>query len=302
MDKIFKIMEIDKVLANPRLCYAILGVGKREFDKLLPVFTKIWYEYLNNKKRQRIIGGGSIGHIKDPKKKLFFILWYSKIYPTFDLAAYVFGSSKSRTHSWMHILMPLLEKTLGKKVVLPKRRVTSEEEFYAMCDGVKELMIDGVERPSVRRKKPKMQTKNYSGKKKRPMRKNIIIVNSKKFIKYLSPTKHGKVHDKRLTDKTNDIPRIPEDISLLADTGFLGVQHVHKNTLMPKKKSKVNPLTDLDKEFNRLISSVRVGVEHAISGMKRFGIASHIFRGRRGQDDRWMNVCAGLYNLRLQIG
>jgi DDE superfamily endonuclease/Helix-turn-helix of DDE superfamily endonuclease len=299
--KMFKIMEIDKVLANPRLCYAILGVGKREFDKLLPVFTKIWFEYLNNKKRKRIVGGGSIGNIKDPKKKLFFILWYSKIYPTFDLAAYVFASSKSRTHSWTHILMPLLEKALGKKLVLPKRRVSSEAEFYAMCDGIKELMIDGVERPCVRRKKSKMQTKNYSGKKKRPTRKNIIITNSKKFIKYLSPTKNGKLHDKRHIDKTNNIPQIPKDITLLADTGFQGVQHEHPNILMPKKKSKKNPLTDFDKQLNHLISSVRVGVEHAISGMKRFGIAANIFRGRRGQDDRFMNVSAGLYNLRLQM-
>jgi len=68
---------------------------------------------------------------------------------------------------------------------------------------------------------------------------------------------------------------------------------------MPKKKTIKNPLSDVDKQLNRLISSARVVVEHAIGGMKRFSIAADIFRGRLGQDDTWMCVGAGLYNLRV---
>lgn len=128
----------------------------------------------------------------------------------------------------------------------------------------------------------------------------MVITNTKKKILYLSPTKNGKVHDKRSIDKTNIIPSIPSTVTIIADNGFHGLQHTHSNILMPKKRTKLKPLSQLDKEMNRLISSIRIGVEHAIGGMKRFGIAAHIFRGRMGQDDMCMNVSAGLYNLRLE--
>jgi len=52
--------------------------------------------------------------------------------------------------------------------------------------------------------------------------------------------------------------------------------------------------------MNRLISSTRIVVEHAIGGMKRFGATSAIFRNKKGVDDTFMNVCAGLWNLELE--
>ena len=41
---------------------------------------------------------------------------------------------------------------------------------------------------------------------------------------------------------------------------------------MPKKKSKMNPLTSKDKERNRELSSQRVLNEHVIGMIKRFKI------------------------------
>src|SRR3989344_3365486 len=64
----------------------------------------------------------------------------------------------------------LMEKTLGRKLVLPKRRINSVEEFFNLFPEVKEVMLDGVERPTVRSKKAKQQNKHYSGKKKRHTR------------------------------------------------------------------------------------------------------------------------------------
>ena len=290
-------MDIDKVLLNTRLCYAVLGINKKQFDILLPTFTDVWHEHLDRKGRKRKKGGGSKGNIKEPKKKLFFILWYAKVYPTYDMAAYVFASSKSRTQQWGQILLPILEKTLGRNVSLPERRINTPEEFFLLFPGVEEVMIDGVERPTVRRKKAKVQKKEYSGKKKGHTRKNIVVTDRKKKILVLSPTKNGKVHDKKLLDKS--VLELPECISKIVDTGFQGLQHIFKNVFIPKKKPRGGELTQEEKAWNRLISSSRIGVEHAIGGMKRFGIASKIFRGRLGQDDQYMLVSAGLYNLRL---
>ena len=299
--RMFFHMDIDKVLNNPRLTRAVLGVSKKEFEALLTAFEQILLEHRESRTRKRAVGGGAEGKIKSPRKKLFYILFYAKTYPTFDVAGFAFASSKSRTHGWTHDILPLLEKTLGRKVVLPKRRISTAEEFFAAFPGIKEVLIDGVERPTIRSKKNKTQRKHYSGKKKRHMRKNVIVADEKKRILILTPSKHGRMHDKRLADKNMLSCRIPDEISILADTGFQGLQHLHPNTLIPKKKPRGGVLTEADKALNRLISSARMAVEHAIGGIKRFRCVSDIYRNKNGFDDRLVNVAAGLWNLHIQM-
>jgi hypothetical protein len=294
-------MDIDRVLKNPRLVRAILGVSAKEFESLLVTFTQVWREAAQNKKRKRAVGGGRIGKIKNPRNKLFFILWYLKVYPTFDVAAYVFSSSKTKTNVWVKNILPLLEKTLGRRVVLPKRRIATPEEFFASFPGVQEVMIDGVERPAIRSKKAKTQSKHYSGKKKRHMRKNLIVTDAKKRILVLTPSKHGRVHDKRLSDKNLLARGIPDPVSVLADTGFQGLQHLHANTLMPNKKPRGGFLSEAQKAMNRLISSCRMPVEHAIGGIKRFRAVSDTYRNKNGLDDRLVHVAAGLWNFHMQM-
>lgn len=294
-------MDIDRVLNNKRLVNALLGVTKAEFLALLPVFEQVLYEHRRNKKRQRAVGGGSKGNIKDARSKLFFILFYIKTYPTFDVAAFVFASSKSRTCEWAHAILPLLEKTLGRQVVLPLRQIRTPEEFFHAFPGVREVLLDGVERPTIRSKKNKVQGKHYSGKKKRHMRKNIVITDEKKRILVLTPSKHGRVHDKKLSDKALAVVRLPPSVAIVADTGLLGIAKQHGNILMPAKKPRGGALTDAQKTMNRLISSVRINVEHAIGGMKRFRAVSEVYRNKNGWDDRLVNVASGLWNLHVRM-
>lgn len=274
-----------------------------EFDALLPVFKQVLLEHMKNSNpsRTRAVGWGRTGHIGTPDLKLFFILFFLKVYPTCDVAGYIFWSSKSSASLWSKTLLPLLSKTLGRTLSLPVRQISTVEEFFTLFPGTREIMIDGVERPTVRRKKPKNQTKNYSGKKKWPRRKNTIVADKHKKILYLSPTKNGKLHDKKQIDKTGIIHVIPKTVEVFVDSGFQGIQHIHTNTHIPKKNSKRNPLTEEQKEENHIISSIRVVVENTICWMKRFATASGIFRGRKGQDDSYMEVCAWLWNFHLQM-
>ena len=80
--------------------------------------------------------------IKDPAQKLFFILVFMKIYPTYDLAAYMFGSSRTRAYYRVKTLLPILSKTLGRTLSLPARHISTPEEFFSLFPGVKEIMID----------------------------------------------------------------------------------------------------------------------------------------------------------------
>ena len=193
-----------------------------------------------------------------------------------------------------------LEKTLGRKSALPKRKIRSVEEFLQMFPGLKDILLDGTERRVQRPKNKKSQKKTYSGKKKATTRKNIIMVDERKKILLLSPTKSGRRHDKRLADKISLIEHIPQNIGLWADSGFQGVQHIHPNACIPKKGTKKLPLTGEQKKENTLISSIRSIVEHAIAGIKRYKSVSDVFRNRIGRlDDLFMEIAAGLWNYHL---
>ena len=53
-----------------------------------------------------------------------------------------------------------------------------------------------------------------------------------------------------------------KDTVIIVDSGYQGIQIDHLNTLLPIKKSKNKPLTSDQKNYNKVISKVRVSVEH----------------------------------------
>jgi hypothetical protein len=62
------------------------------------------------------------------------------------------------------------------------------------------------------------------------------------------------------------------------DSGYQGLQKLHANTSMPKKRSKKHPLTKAEKEQNKRISSERVLVENVLAHLKRFKIIADRYR------------------------
>ena len=226
--------------------------------------------------------------------------FYLKVYPTYDLAGFIFDVDRSRPCRWLAQFLPVLEEVLDRKCVLPKRRIASMESFLETFPDTKDLFIDGTERRVQRPKSDKSQRRRYSGKKKTHTRKNLIASDSNKKIMVVSPTKNGRIHDKRLFDKELWGNWIPSDVSVWLDTGFIGVGSIGNEVFMPKKKSKNHPLTTEEKQTNQAISSIRVVVEHAIGGIKRFAATSGVYRNKKQQEDSFISVSAGLWNLHLQ--
>ncbi|MEK9178143.1 MAG: transposase family protein, partial [Patescibacteria group bacterium] len=112
--------------------------------------------------------------------------------------------------------------------------------------------------------------------------------------------KSGRRHDKRLADKENLFQNLPDEVTAFVDTGFQGVQKLHHQTYIPKKRRKGYPLTKDEKEMNKLISSYRVVVEHAIGGIKRYRCISEKLRNKKAWiDDKFMLLSAGLWNYHL---
>lgn len=84
-------MNIERVCKDDRQLKACIGMGKGEFQRLLPSFAQSWYVELKLASPHRIrkIGGGKKGVLKTMADKLFAILLYLKTYPTFDVLGYL---------------------------------------------------------------------------------------------------------------------------------------------------------------------------------------------------------------------
>lgn len=291
------------ILKNPRMCQSIFGMSKVEIERLLPIFSQclITYRYQLKPNRKRKVGGGRKGDLPTNEDKLLYILMYLKIYPTYDVLALLSNHQRSKCGDSVQLLLPVLEMTLGRELVLPKRKARSLEEVFERCPELRDVFMDGTERRTQKPKNLKRRNRLYSGKKKTTTRKNIILNTENKAIIFLSKTKSGRRHDKRVADKSGVVKRIPKEVTVWTDTGFQGIKKQHPNSMLPDKSTKKHPLTESQKENNRIISGIRVVSEHAICGYKRFKAASDTYRNRLPNMDDTMNgICAGLWNLHLK--
>jgi hypothetical protein len=296
-------LNLDQILKSERLVRATTGLNRKAFEQLLPSFT-LAYEHSQIKPdviRQRAPGGGRKATLRTERDKMFYILLYCKCYPTFDLLSVLFGFDRSCAWDWVHGLLPILEQALGHKQALPERKVRSIEEFLEKFPEVKEVILDGTERPIQRPQNSEQQKKHYSGKKKRHTRKHITGSTPKKRVIVLSQAREGRIHDKRQLDEENWIENIPSHVKIMGDSGFQGLQNEYVNIHLPQKKPRGKPLSPYYKRKNKKLSRQRVVCEHAHAGMKRYQAVSAIYRNRVPDfDDHLMVTAAGLWNFYLE--
>jgi hypothetical protein len=222
-----------------------------------------------------------------------------------------FGMAESRACEWVGTLLPVLDASLDKAHIKPKRaKGRSLEEIIEEFPELKELgvLTDGVERPVQRSKKDQdKQKEQYSGKKKRHTTKRITITHPKnQYILAASDEYGGKRHDKKIADETE--MTCHSAIPLGVDSGFLGLELGMAQLILPvkkKRKKKGEPkdkLTDEQKAYNHALASARVSVEHSNAGFKRNRSAADILRNRReGIGTQLTMVAMGLHNLRVSM-
>jgi hypothetical protein len=109
--------------------------------------------------------GGPKGHLDTSEKKLFFILYYLKTYPTFDVLGFHFGFSSGHAHHHVENLLPVLLRSLSDLGVLPARSPGSPEEFAQLVEQYGDIAIDGLESACVRPQDEELQKARFSGKK-----------------------------------------------------------------------------------------------------------------------------------------
>ena len=85
-------LNIERILGQDRLLRATTGLNRKAFEDLSVKFEVVYssWSQKREKPRQRNGGGGRKARLTTIKEKLFYILFYFKCYPTFDLAAVLF--------------------------------------------------------------------------------------------------------------------------------------------------------------------------------------------------------------------
>lgn len=295
------------LVSRPKHFHRLTGLTPAEFDQLGDKFQSSWQQYTQgiarNPKRQRKYGGGRHPTLFTLEDKLLFILVYVRMYPLLFMQGIIFGIEEGNTCIWVHRLLPLLDETLGLAHKRPdrRRRGRNLQELLRDFPELRELGIlgDGVERPTRRPKNNENQKKQYSGKKKRHTRKNIILTNpSTTEVVFLGQTQDGSMHDKKAMDEER--LKSDQQVKLGLDSGFQGLTIPNVHIVLPKKKPPGQELTDVQKAQNTAFARRRVRVEHAIAGVKRNRSVADIYRNiKEGTDDLLMSVACGLHNLRV---
>lgn len=162
---------------------ALTGLTQEQFDILLKTFTLIfetlrqrsYQEGLSAGTRKRRPGGGRKGALPLMRDKLLFVLYYLKVYPTFDVLGTQFNMSRSKANENLHGLCPVLHEALVHLKVIPHREFKTPDDLMKALSGIDTILIDVTERNHRRPKDNFVQPEYYSGKKKTYCQKHSDI-------------------------------------------------------------------------------------------------------------------------------
>jgi hypothetical protein len=160
-------------ISDDRQMRSLTGVTQTQFEILLETFTMTydqmrWQAYqdgLASGDRKRRPGGGQKGALPTMRDKLMFLLYYFKVYPTFDVLGTQFEMARSKANENLYKLAPVLHQTLVNLEVMPQREFTTPEVLLQALDGIDTILIDVTERNHRRPQDEQTQQAHYSGKK-----------------------------------------------------------------------------------------------------------------------------------------
>ena len=263
----------------------------------------LWQQYhahydLKGKPRvqEKFSEHGSMG-LKGSADKLFFVLFYLKQNTLQCSHGFTFGMSQGKVSQWLKVLLPLLAKALQGLQMLPARDPGALYLTLRLL-ARQPLFLDATERAVPRSVDWERQRHEYSGKKGCHTNKNLLLVSEQNRVLYLSATVEGSLHDKALADEM-ELEFLPGQ-DLLADLGFVGYKPKGTQPCLPVKKLPNQELSELDKQYNQLLASIRVKVEHVMAGVKRVRIVKDKIRLKTEQvRDQVMLIACGMHNLRV---
>jgi hypothetical protein len=291
-----KLYSYESAKQHKAIFLSLTSLTVKEFEKLCVSFAETWNEHTDQQGKDPGKSGRPYA-LDVMEDRLFFILFYLKTYPLQNVLAYSFEICQGEANFLVHQLSLVLRMTLKKEGFTPPR-IPDEMLARLEQENSQDYGIDGTERRIIRPAEQDVQRIFYSGKAHCHTLKNTIIGGlDDRQIKGLSQTYEGKKHDKQICDEEK--PALPDGSDLYQDTGFQGHEIAGVNIHQPKKKPRGGKLTGEEKKGNKLISGIRVVVEHIIGGIKRCHIVKDVFRNTKADyDDTVMELASALHNFR----
>lgn len=286
----------ERLQRSPEAFRRLTGLSVEAYRLLLAQVEPAWQAAQAKRRarphRQRKPGAGPKFALCVADQLLMLLLYY-RTYVSHAFLAFLFGVDDSTVCRNFRLLEPLLAGIFR----IPERKVELQP------DEIREVFFDGTEQP--RNRPQAKQQRYYSGKKKRHTLKNQVVVVRKRKkagrrkgkhkqkrrvrVAAVSPTRPGKVHDKKVYDRTRTI--VPRDVTGYGDTGYQGTA-----LRTPVKKKRGQKLNRRQRRGNRRISRKRIVAEHAIGKMKIWRIASERYRNPTRRHTLILKNVAGLHN------
>jgi len=312
---------IQKLFNKPAYFRRLTGLTIDQFNSLYELFVPLWekheYKRLKRDNRMRDVGGGRGYHLRDHRCKLLLILVFYRAYPTMFVLSLLFGFDASNASRMIKKIVPFLQKAADKKL---NRRIQSlkkdsekkrkrgrnmeeiRQELPDIAEVIDDLLIDATEQKRKRPVHKRKQKTYYSGKKKAHTIKTQIAVTPERLIVHVSESVPGRIHDKKLLDKTGLMDKIPQGTATHVDKGYDGIQNEypdHDIHIPIKRRRGSPPLTPAQKGHNTRKTKKRVPVENTICELKQHRILSHTYRhDEKEYHQHFMNVAA-LHNFKF---
>ena len=195
--------------------YILWGVSKKVWNLML--------NYLEEQHNLKYKNGGRPSKLQ-VSQKLEMAFQYWRDYRTYFKIAQDFEVAENTCY----LAIKWVEDTLiaSKLFALPKKNEVLEDK------NIKTLIVDATETPIERPVKTKQ--KWYSGKKKFHTIKTQLVIEANTGKILSVETSEGKMHDFKLWKKSKK--NISQNVEILADSGYQGMQEIYQNAKIPIKK------------------------------------------------------------------
>jgi hypothetical protein len=322
-------LTVKKLRRKPKHFHNFTGLTPQQFDELLlalkPIYQQAEEERLENPNRLRARGAGRSFKLKLPER-LLMSLMYFRLYVTQSLLSYLFDLDASNVNREIKRMLKVLPEVLpvpaqdepllelaaqlassssgsGDKRKHTGKKIATLEELLEKHPEFKEILIDATEQELQKPKNKERRKDFYSGKQKRHTAKMAVLSTKNKLILHLCRHVAGRVSDHLLLRATGVMRKIPKGVVVRVDKAYEGIEEEYQEVRIekPRKARRAHPLTVLEKIYNRAMSALRMVVEHAIGGMKKYRLLGGIYRGTEERYDESALVIAGLHNYR-QLG
>ena len=106
----------------------------------------------------------------------------------------------------------------------------------------------------------------------------------------------GSIHDFKLLSESIGTD-VDESIMMLLDLGYLGIEKLHANSMVPIKESKNHKLNECEKAYNKKLAGLRVAIEHINAKIKTFKITAYPYRNHCRRHLLRMSLICSIINV-----